>query len=97
MREFAKRRNGTLRKGLMFNFPAGSGCNKLWEITSLGQAPQDPTIMLQAQFERELHLWQTRHEFAEKSSKIVPLGAPFPFFLYTQQLTKNSSGSLEPR
>jgi hypothetical protein len=35
--------------------------------------------MLQAQFERELHLWQTRHEFAEKSSKIVPLGAPvFP-------------------
>ncbi len=40
MREFTKRRNGTLRKGLMFNFPAGSGCNKLWEITSLGQAPK---------------------------------------------------------
>jgi hypothetical protein len=38
MREFAERRNGTLRKGLLFNFPAGSGCNKLWEITSLGQA-----------------------------------------------------------
>ncbi len=36
-------------------------------------------IMLQAQSVRELNLWQTRHEFAEKSSKIVPLGAPlFP-------------------
>src|SRR5260370_37926614 len=33
--------------------------------------------MLQAQFERELHLWQTHHEFAKKSSKIVPLGSPF--------------------
>ncbi len=40
MREFAKRRNGTLRKGSLFNFPAGSGCNKRWEITSLGQAPK---------------------------------------------------------
>jgi hypothetical protein len=35
--------------------------------------------MLQAQSVRELNLWQTRHEFAEKNSKIVPLGAPlFP-------------------
>ena len=33
--------------------------------------------MLQAQSVRELNLWQTRHEFAEKSSKIVPFGAPF--------------------
>jgi len=24
----------------------------------------------------ELDLWQTSHEIAEKSSKIVPLGAP---------------------
>lgn len=29
MRQFAKRRNGTLRKGSMFDFLAGSGCNKL--------------------------------------------------------------------
>jgi len=32
--------------------------------------------MLQAQSVRELNLWETRHEFAEKSSKIVPLDAP---------------------
>jgi hypothetical protein len=25
----------------------------------------------------ELNLWQTCHEIVEKSSKIVPLGAPF--------------------
>jgi hypothetical protein len=29
MRQFAKRRNGALRKGSMFDFLAGSGCNKL--------------------------------------------------------------------
>ncbi len=39
--------------------------------------------MLQAQSVRELNLWQTRHEFAEKSSKIVPLGAPlFPIKMH---------------
>jgi hypothetical protein len=32
--------------------------------------------MLQTQPCRELNLWQTGHEIAEKSSKIVPLGAP---------------------
>ena len=32
--------------------------------------------MLQAQSTREPNLWQTGHEIAEKSSKIVTLGAP---------------------
>jgi hypothetical protein len=35
--------------------------------------------MLQTQSSRELNLWQTCHEIAEKSSKIVPLGAPLLF------------------
>jgi hypothetical protein len=32
---------------------------------------------LLAQSGREFDLWQACHEFPEKSSKIVPLGAPF--------------------
>jgi hypothetical protein len=36
-------------------------------------------IMLEAQYTREVKLWQTCHEIAEKSSKIVLLGAPFNF------------------
>jgi hypothetical protein len=32
--------------------------------------------MLQVQSSKDLNLWQTFHEIAEKSSKIVPLGAP---------------------
>ena len=32
MRQFAKRRNETLRKGAMFDFSVGSECNKLWEL-----------------------------------------------------------------
>jgi hypothetical protein len=36
--------------------------------------------MLQAQSSRELNLKQTCHEIAEKSSKIVPLGAPYLIF-----------------
>jgi hypothetical protein len=35
--------------------------------------------MLQTQSSRKRNLWQTCHEIAEKSSKIVPSGAPlFP-------------------
>jgi hypothetical protein len=33
--------------------------------------------MLQTQSSRGLDLRQTRHEIVEKSSKIIPLGAPF--------------------
>jgi hypothetical protein len=32
--------------------------------------------MLQAHSSKELNLWKTYHEIAEKGSKIVPLGAP---------------------
>jgi hypothetical protein len=35
-----------------------------------------PRNRLLAQSDREFDLWQACHEFAEKSSKIVPLGAP---------------------
>jgi hypothetical protein len=31
---------------------------------------------LHAQSRRNINLWQVRREFSEKSSKIVPLGAP---------------------
>jgi hypothetical protein len=33
--------------------------------------------MLQVQFSKDLKVWQICYEIAEKSSKIVPLGAPF--------------------
>lgn len=47
--------------------------------------------MLQAQRSRELGLWQTRHEIAEKSSKIVPLGAPlFPLKNPLRTVAKNA-------
>jgi hypothetical protein len=36
-----------------------------------------PQNRLLAQSGREFDPWQACHEFAEKSSKIVPLGAPF--------------------
>jgi hypothetical protein len=39
--------------------------------------------MLQAQFERELHLWQARHEFAEKSSEIAPWARYFLCSLFS--------------
>ena len=40
--------------------------------------------MLQVQSSKDLNLWQTFHEIAEKSSKIVPLGAPLaPSFSFT--------------
>ena len=35
-----------------------------------------PRNRLLAQSDREFDLWQACREFAEKSSKIVPLGAP---------------------
>jgi hypothetical protein len=44
MRQFAKRRNETLRKGAMFNFSAGSGCTKLWELEPRTSST-GPTIM----------------------------------------------------
>jgi hypothetical protein len=42
--------------------------------------------MLQTQCSRELDLWQTGHEIAEKSSKIVSLAAPLVLALYIQLL-----------
>ena len=39
-------------------------------------------MKLQAQSRGKLNLWQTRHKLNEKSSKIVPLGAPFLCFLH---------------
>ncbi|PYT64002.1 MAG: hypothetical protein DMG42_35475 [Acidobacteria bacterium] len=35
------------------------------------------------QSRRKLDLWQGCHEIAEKSSKIVPLGAPFSSSLFS--------------
>jgi len=52
--------------------------------------------MLLTQSSTELDLWQTRHENADKSSKVVPLAAPLPrvvaFNSYpgTLQLVSNS-------
>jgi hypothetical protein len=34
-------------------------------------------IVLEAQWTSEVKLWQTCYEIGEKSSKFVPLGAPF--------------------
>jgi hypothetical protein len=39
--------------------------------------PSGYTNELQAQFSRKPDLWQNGHEIFEKSSKIVPPGAPF--------------------
>jgi hypothetical protein len=45
-----------------------------------GQVPSGLPNMLQAQSSGKLNLWQGCHEIAEKSSKIVPLGAPlYPY------------------
>ena len=52
---------------------------KYWANSRLvvsGQLPPGSRIMLQTQSSRELDLWQTGYENAEKSSKIVPLAAP---------------------
>src|SRR6267154_5912177 len=43
-----------------------------------GQVPSGLPIMLQAQSWRESNLRQACHEVGEKSSEIVPLGAPLP-------------------
>jgi hypothetical protein len=40
--------------------------------------------MLQAQSIRKVKLWQTCHEIAQKSFKIVPLGAPLNFLMHQQ-------------
>jgi len=41
--------------------------------------------MLRVQSSKDLNLWQTFHEIAEKSSEIVPLGAPLaPIYLLTE-------------
>ena len=43
--------------------------------------------MLQVQSSKDLNLWQTFHEIAEKSSKIVSLGAPSANLLTFNQFT----------
>jgi hypothetical protein len=40
------------------------------------QVPPEVPIMLQARSSREIYPSQARHEIGEKSSEIVPLGAP---------------------
>jgi hypothetical protein len=42
----------------------------------LGQVTPGLTIKIQVRSSQELDLWQSRHEMAEKSSKIVASGAP---------------------
>ena len=56
--------NGTLHKGLIFNFFAASGCNKLWEITSPGQVLRGLKSCQRLKLRGK---WQTLHEFDEKS------------------------------
>ena len=55
--------------------------------------------MLQVQSSKDLNLWQTFHEIAEKSSKIVPLGAPPAtcsfFFIYLQASIFSAHSSAE--
>src|SRR5258706_15431262 len=45
------------------------------------KCPQGLETCYRTQCSRELDLWQTGHEIAEKSSKIVPLAAPLPTHL----------------
>ena len=59
-----------------------------------------PQNRLLAQSGREFDLWQTCREFAEKSSKIVPLGAPayFPWIPEcTQSGIRSGEASVDTR
>src|SRR6266478_8914784 len=60
-------------KGLMFNFPAGSRCNKLWEITSLGQAPKG----LQSCYRLNLRGNSTCGKLATNSQRKVLKSSPW--------------------
>jgi putative endonuclease len=48
--------------------------------------------MLQAQFSRNLKVWQICYEIAEKGSKIVPLGAPFFIMFHVYVLRSETTG-----
>jgi|HubBroStandDraft_3_1064219.scaffolds.fasta_scaffold04976_8 hypothetical protein len=53
-----------------------------------------PRNRLLAQSDREFDLWQACHEFAEKSSKIVPLGAP-AYFPWISECSQSGTRSLD--
>ena len=41
------------------------------------ERPRDPQNALHDEPSEEVNPWQGRHEIAEKSSKVAPLGAPY--------------------